>query len=103
MENIDRGGYITSFIAVDGCGLITPRITAGLYRNREETGEYNWKFAATEAIRELLSGPCMVFIPFIMLGLCKKKFGSTHDVPVKFIGLLSEILENSHKILRLNN
>lgn len=90
MENIDRGGYITSFVAVDGCGLITPRITAGLYRNREETGEYNWKFAATEAIRELLSGPCMVFIPFIMLGLCKKQFGSAHDVPVKFIGLLSD-------------
>lgn len=90
MENIDRGGYITSFLAVDGCGLITPRITAGLYRNREETGEYNWKFAATEAIRELLSGPCMVIIPFIMLGLSKKQFGTAHDVPIKFIGLLSD-------------
>jgi hypothetical protein len=90
MENIDRGGYITSFIAVDGCGLISPRICAGLYRNKEETGEYNWKFAATEAIRELLSGPCMIVIPLLMLFAAKKKFGSAHDVPVKFIGLISD-------------
>lgn len=90
MENIDRGGYIASFFVVDGCGLITPRIAAGLYRNREETGEYNWKFASTEAIRELLSGPCMFIIPFIMLGLSKKRFGKANDVPIKFIGMLSD-------------
>lgn len=90
MDGVNKGGYIAEFIAQDGCGFIVPRITTGLNRNREETGEYNWKFAATEAIRELLSGPCMVIIPWAMLGLAKRKFGTAHDVPVKFIGLFGD-------------
>lgn len=90
MDGVNRGGYIAEFVAQDGCGFIAPRILTGLNRNREETGEYNWKFAATEAIRELLSGPCMVIIPWAMLGVMKNKFGAAHDVPIKFIGMLSE-------------
>jgi ribosomal protein S20 len=85
MDSVGRGGYITEFIAQDFCGFIAPRVTTGLNRNRDETGEYNWKFAATEAIRELLSGPSMIAIPFVMLWFAKKQFGSANDVPIKFI------------------
>lgn len=85
MDSIGRGGYIAEFFAQDGTGFIAPRILTGLNRNREETGEYNWKFAATEAIRELTSGPCFYVIPAVMLFLTKKYFGSANDVPIKFI------------------
>lgn len=90
MDSIGRGGYIAEFFAQDGTGFVAPRILTGLNRNREETGEYNWKFAATEAIRELTSGPCFYVIPLIMLMFTKKYFGTANDVPIKFIKEIGE-------------
>lgn len=90
MEGVDRGGYIAQFLVQDGCGFVAPRISTGLNRNREETGKYNWQFAATEAIRELLSGPCMVIIPAVILNSVKKRFGSANDVHIKFIKSMSD-------------
>lgn len=90
MEGVDRGGYIATFVVQDGCGFVAPRVGTGLYRNREETGEYNWKFASMEAIRELLSGPCMVVIPALMLWGARKHFGTANDVPIKFIDQFSD-------------
>lgn len=90
MESVDRGGYIASFVVQDGCGFVAPRIITGLNRNREETHEYNWKFAATEAIRELLSGPSMVAIPAAILFFVKRKFGTANDVPVKFLNAFGD-------------
>lgn len=94
MDAVNRGGYIAEFFAQDGCGFVAPRILTGLNRNREETHEYNWKFAATEAIRELLSGPCFAFIPAIILFLTKKYSGSANDVPIKFISALGDDFVN---------
>jgi len=90
MEGVDRGGYIAAFLVQDGCGFVAPRISTGLNRNREETGKYNWQFAATEAIRELLSGPCMAIIPAVMLYATKKHFGSANDVHIKFIKAMGD-------------
>lgn len=94
MDAVDRGGYIAAFIVQDGCGFIGPRVLTGLNRNKEETHEYNWKFAATEAIREFLSGPSMIAIPFAMLWFVKKKFGTANDVPIKYISSIGDDFAN---------
>lgn len=110
MDAVGRGGYIAEFLVQDGCGFILPRVTTGLNRNREETGQLNWKFASTEAIREFLSGPSMVAIPMAILWGVRKKFGTANDIPIKHIAALSnnfsdfaknqpgEILNESEKL-----
>lgn len=94
MDAVDRGGYIASFFAQDFCGFIAPRVTTGLNRNREETGQYNWKFASTEAIREVLSGPSMIAIPAAMLWATKRRFGTAHDVRIDHISALGQNFKN---------
>lgn len=93
MDGIGRGGYIAEFLAQDFCGFIAPRIGTGLNRNREETNEYNWKFAATEAIREFLSGPSMVAIPAIMLWATKKYSGKAKNVPIQYLHAIGNNFE----------
>ena len=87
MDAINSGGYIASFFAQDCIGTIIPRIYEGANRNKEETGQYNWAFAKKEALRELLSGPCMFIIPLGIFTALKRKIGPSVKVPVDRINV----------------
>lgn len=94
MDTIDKGGFMASFIAQDGIGMVAPRIYEGLNRNRERdengkrTGPLNWEFARREGIREILSGPSAYFIPLGLLTLIKKYSGSANNVHADHINTL---------------
>lgn len=94
MDTIDKGGFMASFIAQDGIGMVAPRIYEGLNRNRERdengkrTGPLNWEFARREGIREILSGPSAYFIPLGLLTLIKKYSGSANNVHADHIQTL---------------
>ncbi len=96
MDTIDKGGFMASFIAQDGIGMVAPRIYEGLNRNREKDengkriGPLNWEFARREGIREILSGPSAYFIPLGILSLIKKYSGSANNVHVDHINTLGE-------------
>lgn len=97
MDAIDKGGFMASFIAQDGIGMVAPRIYEGLNRNRKRdengkrTGPLNWEFARREGIREVLSGPSAYFIPLGLLTLIKKYSGSANNVHADHIKTLGDL------------
>ena len=96
---IEKGSFVRSFLVIDGTGTVAPRIFQGLKRNEEENnGELNKRFAAKEAVREIVSGPGMFFIPYSMLKLAKNYlgkitdiFGKASEIPAKFIKAFGDI------------
>lgn len=90
MDGIDKGGFIAGFLAQDTLGMVSPRIVAGLYRNKDKTGEYNYKYASLVAVREFLTGPSVFIIPLLMINGIKKYFGKANDVPVNYINGLGD-------------
>lgn len=90
MDGIEKGGFPAEFLSQDMLGMAFPRIGAGLNRNRDKTGEYNWKFAVQEAIREFITGPSAIAIPFAVLFMARKKFGASNAVPCHFINGFGE-------------
>lgn len=85
MDGIDKGGFMAGFLAQDTLGMVSPRIVAGLYRNKDKTGEPNYKYASLVAVREFLTGPSVFVIPMAMLYAIKSRFGKANDVPLTFI------------------
>ncbi len=96
MDAIERGGFAASFIAQDGIGMVAPRISEGLNRNRpkdengKKTGPLNWEFARREGIREILSGPSAFLIPLGILSVIKKTSGPANNVHVNHIEALGQ-------------
>ena len=96
MDAIERGGFAASFIAQDGIGMVAPRISEGLNRNRpkdengKKTGPLNWEFARREGIREILSGPSAFLIPMGILSVIKKTSGPANNVHVSHIETLGQ-------------
>lgn len=94
MDMIEKGGFAASFIAQDGIGMVAPRISEGLNRNRKKdengkkTGPLNWEFARREGIREILSGPSAFLIPLGILSVVKKVSGPANNVHVNHIQAL---------------
>lgn len=96
MDAIEKGGFAASFIAQDGIGMVAPRISEGLNRNRakdengKKTGPLNWEFARREGIREILSGPSAFLIPLGILSVIKKTSGPANNVHVNHIQALGQ-------------
>lgn len=96
MDAIEKGGFAASFIAQDGIGMVAPRISEGLNRNRakdengKKTGPLNWEFARREGIREILSGPSAFLIPLGILSVIKKVSGPANNVHVNHIQALGQ-------------
>ena len=88
MGYIDSQGYIISFLLQDGLGMGVPRIGTGLLRDREETGELNFKEAIEVFLREALSGPYMMFVAPIMIAITGKfcKSMNTNTRLIKSVG-----------------
>lgn len=89
---IENGGLFVSFTLQDMIGTNIPRPVMGLLRNNKENkGEKNYKFAAKELVREMLTGPSMFLIPMGLLAVGKKTIGKTVDTPAKFINDFAKI------------
>ena len=86
---ISNGGLVKSFLILDTCGFIMPRIIQALFRNRQEIGGLNWKAATEEAIREFLSGPGILVIPLALILVAKKRLGKATNIDNKTLRYLS--------------
>lgn len=97
MDAVDRYGFAGTFILQDFLGMAGPRTLAGITRNHDKTGEYNWDFARREGTREILSGPSAFLIPASMLPFIKGIFGSANNVPIDFINGFSQTAAQAAK------
>ena len=81
MNSIENGGFVASFLIQDTLGMTVPRTREGLYRDRDKKNtkfkDMNFKEAGEVFIREFLSGPLMMFTPFIVFALTKKFIGKS--------------------------
>lgn len=109
MDGIERGGFAASFVSQDFIGMVAPRISEGLNRNRKKdengkkTGPLNWEFARREGIREILSGPSAFLIPMGILSILKKVSGPANNVHVNHINVLGQnladyVAKNPHQL-----
>ena len=96
-DSIERAGFIAAFICQDVLGSILPRILTGLTRNSDKTGELNYKFAALEACREILTGPPVMLLPIATFALARKKIGEAITSPVNIIESFSKNLSSMFK------
>lgn len=90
---IERAGFFVEFLIVDTFSMILPRIAVGLDRDRDKTGQLNYKAGAEEAGREIMSGPTMNLIPMgILTATCafkptarmsKETINTLHDAMIK--------------------
>lgn len=92
-DKIAKAGFVATFIAQDGIGSIIPRIATGFTRNSDKTGKLNYRFAALEACRELLTGPPVMLLPIVTLGFAQKHIGATLKSPVSVIESFSNTLK----------
>ena len=93
MNGIENGGFAASFLIQDTLGMTVPRSEEGLKRDRpqfEGKGfiqsfklmiknfkDLNFKEGLEVFIREFLSGPLMMFTPFLVFALTKKFLGKS--------------------------
>ncbi len=99
-DAVARGGFAASFTVQDMTGTNFPRTYQALQRNKEITGENNYKAAAEVAIREFMTGPSMCIIPMCVLAVAKKLDGATNEVPMEniapFADEMKSVLKNSN-------
>jgi len=77
-DAVESKGFFAEFLAVDFFSMILPRVLIGLGRDREKTGEVNYKSGIEEAGRELASGPSMFLIPMGILSFYQKYAPASH-------------------------
>jgi len=97
MQGIENKGYVASFLIQDSLGMTFPRTATGFYRDREVTGEYNFKEGLEVLGREGMTGPFMMFTPIVMTWLAGKfcKSASSNTRLIKLIGdNFKSMLEN---------
>ncbi len=92
-DKIAAAGLVATFIAQDGIGSIIPRILTGFTRNSDKTGKPNYRFAALEACREILTGPPVMLLPILTLGFAQKHIGAILKSPVSVIESFSNTLK----------
>ncbi len=83
------------FCLLDVVSTILPRVYFGFKRNQEELGHPNYKVATEVALREFSTGPGMVLLPALFMGLCGKLAGKAADLQFNTIDKLSNIFKNS--------
>lgn len=104
MNSIENGGFVASFLIQDTLGMTVPRTREGLYRDRDKKNtkfkDMNFKEAGEVFIREFLSGPLMMFTPFVVFALTKKMLGKstfTNTGLLKKMGKnFTEVVKNKH-------
>ncbi len=88
MQGIENKGYWVSFLIQDGLGMTFPRTLTGLYRDKDITGEYNFKEAAEVGGREGSTGPYLIGVaPFMIWATSKYcKTAGTNTRLIKALG-----------------
>ena len=88
MQGIENKGYFASFLIQDGLGMTLPRVITGFHRDKEVTGEYNYKEGFEVLGREGLTGPFMISVAPLLLWLTGKfcKSAGTNTRLIKIIG-----------------
>ena len=97
MQGIESKGYAISFLIQDGLGMTLPRTLTGFNRDKEVTGELNYKEGLEVFGREGMTGPFMMSVAPIMLWLTGKfcKSAGTNTRLIKIVGdNLKSMLEN---------
>ncbi len=100
MNWIENGGFVTSFLIQDTLGMTVPRTREGLYRDRDKKVKFkdmNFKEAGEVFIREFLSGPLMMFTPFIVFALTKKFMGKS---TFNNTGLIKKMGKNFTEVIK---
>lgn len=101
MNGIENGGFVASFLIQDTLGMTVPRTREGLYRDRDKKHtkfkDMNFKEAGEVFIREFLSGPLMMFTPFIVFALTKKYMGKSTFTNT---GLLKKMGKNFTEVIK---
>lgn len=88
--------FFTSFLVVDSISMILPRTLVGLNRDRDKTGQFNYKAGAEELYREMLSGPSMNLIPMGILWMMNMKYASAR-MESKTLHGMTELLQTTIK------
>ena len=88
MQGIENKGYAISFLIQDGLGMTLPRTLTGFNRDKEVTGEWNFKEGIEVLGREGLTGPFMMSVAPLMLWLTGKfcKSAGTNTRLIKIVG-----------------
>ncbi len=93
MQWIENQGFLASFLIQDALGMTAPRVGAGFLRDKEVTGQYNMQEGFEVLGREGLTGPCMMAVAPIMLGIAAF-FGKTTSVNSQLIKRFGNSLKN---------
>lgn len=93
MQWIENQGFLASFLIQDALGMTAPRVGAGFLRDKEVTGQYNMQEGFEVLGREGLTGPCMMAVAPIMLGIAAL-FGKTTAVNSQLIKRFGNSLKN---------
>ena len=88
MQGIESKGYAVSFLIQDGLGMTLPRTLTGFNRDKEVTGQLNYKEGFEVLGREGMTGPFMMSVAPIMLWLTGKfcKSAGTNTRLIKVVG-----------------
>ena len=100
MNWIEEGGFVTSFLIQDTLGMTLPRTREGLYRDRDKKVKFkdmNFKEAGEVFIREFLSGPLMMFTPFLVFALTKRFMGKS---TFNNTGLIKKMGKNFTEVIK---
>lgn len=98
MQGIESKGYAVSFLIQDGLGMTLPRTLTGFNRDKEVTGQLNYKEGLEVLGREGMTGPFMMCVAPIMLWLTGKfcKSAGTNTRLIKIVGSnFKSMLESS--------
>lgn len=102
---IDKQGFFVEFLIVDTISMICPRVLVGLNRDRDKTGQYNYKAAAEEAGREILSGPSMNLIPMGILAAVSAFKPASHmnkGTLGAFAELMNKVIDKSPSLSKVS-
>lgn len=93
MEKMENGGFLLEFLALDFFGMMIPRTYQAFTRNQEDLGHLNYKAGSEELIRELLTGPSMMFVPMIFMASSRKCFGASTQINEATHKQFKEVME----------
>lgn len=98
VNKIASGNFFTEFLILDTLSMISPRVWIGLNRDKDKTGQYNYKAGAEEAGREVFSGPSIFLIPMAVMMLFRHYAPASHmsyDSLQSLTSVMNEVTQNS--------
>ncbi len=105
-DAVESKGFFAEFLVVDFFSMILPRVLIGLNRDKEKTGEINYKSGIEEAGRELASGPSMFLIPMGILSFYQKYAPASHmskDALGALTNNMEQVVEEINNVNLLRN